>query len=467
MEDKNYNNEIDINIKDIVFFLLKRWRSLLIMVVIGAVIGTGVYGIQKKKFEKSAQVEAVELQQQSLIAAGLDKRSIEKINMANEYYSLYQQQLEYMNNNLFAKFDIDHMYVGEMQCYVAAGKNTPKIKNYYSNIIKEDTILEEIRAVIDRETDVKYIRDILNAQIADEHGISGYMGQEETMGNAAIITYSVWYDDEDVIQNIFDILNQRIYELNKELTVKFGSYEQDLMGCYIQAVKGTDFLSYKKMDLDILQNYIVSALTIQGQMTEKESDYFERYCLNKESNTAVKVEQFEESLVKWAGLGVVAMCFCWGVCWLILYFLSGSVKCADEIVQKYNLDLLGYYAEETEKKKGFDKFLSKLKKRYYISGDPLEYIVQSIAFLNGEKKCICFDANCPRERRLAEKITEHFHGNLWHMPYEKPEYLVKARESDGVILIVELEHTLKTDVRKFVKVCNGYGIKILGIIIVE
>ena len=58
MMNENYSNiyedEVEIDIRDLFFYLLRHWRSLLVMIVLGAILGGGIYIAKKTAFENVA-----------------------------------------------------------------------------------------------------------------------------------------------------------------------------------------------------------------------------------------------------------------------------------------------------------------------------------------------------------------------------------------------------------------------------
>ena len=57
---ENYRDERELSIRDLFVFLLRHWRSLLIVIVLGAALGGGLYMAKKASFEKSNAVSAVQ-----------------------------------------------------------------------------------------------------------------------------------------------------------------------------------------------------------------------------------------------------------------------------------------------------------------------------------------------------------------------------------------------------------------------
>ena len=55
MNDNMYNNyedDMEIDLVDLMFYLLKKWRSLIVAIVIGVILGAGLYVV--KNYQQQA-----------------------------------------------------------------------------------------------------------------------------------------------------------------------------------------------------------------------------------------------------------------------------------------------------------------------------------------------------------------------------------------------------------------------------
>ena len=60
MDENRYNsyeNEMEIDLIDMMFYLLKKWRGLLLAVIIGAVVGTGFYVVKNRQQQAEQRAE--------------------------------------------------------------------------------------------------------------------------------------------------------------------------------------------------------------------------------------------------------------------------------------------------------------------------------------------------------------------------------------------------------------------------
>ena len=104
MNDNNYsdyNEDMEIDLLDMVFYLMKKWRGLLLALVIGAVMGVGLYIVKNHQQQTEQEAKAAELLK-SDESEEFDEKDykISKdtkvyMDIAYQYHQLYNKQLEY------------------------------------------------------------------------------------------------------------------------------------------------------------------------------------------------------------------------------------------------------------------------------------------------------------------------------------------------------------------------------------
>ena len=66
MDENRYNNyedEMEIDLIDMMFYLLKKWRGLLLAVLIGVIVGAGLYVVKNRQQQAEQAQKASELVQ--------------------------------------------------------------------------------------------------------------------------------------------------------------------------------------------------------------------------------------------------------------------------------------------------------------------------------------------------------------------------------------------------------------------
>ncbi|MCI5773506.1 MAG: hypothetical protein MR210_02985 [Erysipelotrichaceae bacterium] len=127
--DNNYNTyDTEINLIDLFYYLLKQMKSFIIALIIGALLGTGIF-----VYRNNANVtKMVSMQNNNTILnVDIDDKLIPDMEVAAQYRGLYEKQLEYNNNSLLMKINPNNVYQGKLQYYINAENNTFLISNLY------------------------------------------------------------------------------------------------------------------------------------------------------------------------------------------------------------------------------------------------------------------------------------------------------------------------------------------------
>ena len=127
-----YEDEMEINLIDLMFYLLRQWRTLLIVLVIGALAGGGIHMIKRSQAltpasEESEKIDYTDYEVEPEVRSNME--------VACEYRALYDKQLEYNENSLVMKMDPIKVYYGELKYYLAAGDNTRLVSEMYTSIL--------------------------------------------------------------------------------------------------------------------------------------------------------------------------------------------------------------------------------------------------------------------------------------------------------------------------------------------
>lgn len=88
---ENYNaDEVEIDLIDFLFYLMRRWKSLVAMVLLGAVLGGAFYMVKSSKTTE----ETIEEEYQPEVSTE------ENMKLAAQYRRLYEQQMDYNQHSI-------------------------------------------------------------------------------------------------------------------------------------------------------------------------------------------------------------------------------------------------------------------------------------------------------------------------------------------------------------------------------
>ena len=141
---ENYNaDEAEIDLIDFLFYLMRRWKSLVAMVLLGAVLGGAFYMVKSSKTTE----ETIEEEYQPEVSTE------ENMKLAAQYRRLYEQQMDYNQHSIVMQMNPNQVYEGTLTYYLAAGEQTELLSQLYMNLIDDQTVLAEVKAAAGLDCD--------------------------------------------------------------------------------------------------------------------------------------------------------------------------------------------------------------------------------------------------------------------------------------------------------------------------
>lgn len=111
-----YEDEMEIDLIDLMFYLMRQWKTLILAVLVGALVGGGIYMMKKASFDQAeASSEEEEDEEESLEDYVVDPDVKANMELAYQYRQLYLKQLEYNQKSVVMQLDPNAVYTGELR----------------------------------------------------------------------------------------------------------------------------------------------------------------------------------------------------------------------------------------------------------------------------------------------------------------------------------------------------------------
>lgn len=475
-----YDDEMEINLIDLVFYLLRQWRTLLIVLVIGAIAGCGVHVVKKAQALNTTDEEEEEIDYSDYEVEPEVRSNME---IATEYRVLYDKQLEYNENSLIMQMDPSQVYYGELKYYLTAGDNTRLISELYTNIFSDNSVLEELKSVGGLDCDIQYMREIISSSASRERGdsieintvISELLENAELGYNNSMVYFTLYYSDEEACAKMLKVIENQVSEITAELQEQYGEFTFAELNNSVRLTINNDYLNRQKAAVDALSTYLGNITRIEGTFEEEDLGYYRSEYLSRENLLDEEEEETEEteefnsvkSLIKWLLVAVFLACVCWGGYYCVKYLFDKRIKTSDELQDVYHLRILGKLEKPQEVKNVIDRRLAEWERKLSSPADSISHVKGMILSL--DKKKILFSGNLSKEtleivQELWQKDPEFKHMGFVH---QDDAALHEAKDSEGVIIVAEVNETVSREIRRELEVCRIQGIPVLGTVVVE
>lgn len=485
-----YEDDEEIDLIVLMFYLLKRWRGLLIAIVLGLVLGLGIYLVKdhQQKAELAAQTAAAEAagEAEEFDESKYDISDDVESNMelAYQYRQLYRKQLEYNQKSIIMQLDPNAVYTGELKYYLSAGYDTGLVSVLYQSILSNKDLLTELQEASGLDCDVPYIKELVDSGVSKENDanininnlVSDLADSVASVTKNAFVSYKVVSTSEESCEKMLQVIREKVQELDAQCQETYAGYSAVEVADAVRKVTDNSYLNQQKSNIDQLNNYLTNVQKLENALTDEEKEYYSRKHLareyvaeNEEEINPVAATITEPvSKVKWIFIGIILGIFAWGIIECCRYLFDGSVKTSDEVQKLTHLPVIGRYQDGITGKKGIDLVIARLQSKVIGRGDSLAYIGSLINAMDQGNCLISSQSAFAETRQIAEKIREYCSEmQMGEYSSGSVNSLNIARNAGKEIIVVSTGKTRRSDLERELEVCSMQNIKISGLIVVE
>lgn len=487
MNDNMYNNyedDMEIDLVDLLFYLLKKWRSLIVAIVIGAILGAGLYVVKNHQQQAEQAAQEAELLKNDEDEAfdekdyNISKDTKVNMDIAYQYRQLYNKQLEYNQKSIIMQLDPNEVYAGVLEYYISAGNNTGLLSELYQNILNDDDILEELKDASGFKCETPYIKELISSYVSDDNAaFINVNSNVENVEKHSFVTYRVVSTNQKSCEKMLQVLRERVEALQAEYEETYGAYGASEVSSAISQVTDTTYLNAQRDNVDRLSNYLATMKNAESAFSDDEKTYYTNKYLakeyvdsdNSEEAKAVLLEEAEPvSKVKWLAIGVILLVMIWGGYYVIRYLLDSRVKTVSELQNTYHLPIIGTVQTGTSNSKGLDKMLDHLHQNTKQKPDTLEYVIQAINTMKVGELVLCGDTEIPEVKKLMEKLSDSCeHMKIGDFISKNIESLEHAKAAGNEILVVRIDKNRRKEIEKEIESCRLQKISMVGVVVVE
>ncbi len=471
-----YEQEIDL--KDLMFTVLHRWKMIIIAGVLCGLLFLGVkgYSIYRNQSDPATMAEEEERYQNDLELYENYKELLEQEveNLSNDI----EERKEYLNESVF--MNISPYNVGEARADLFIRTDYEIMPGmFYQNVDYTDTILNAYQSTMtsvafldeiarEAEMDVLYLQELISVERGTTTNIKR-KGQDNTVAVVSdagrltnLLTIRVIYTDQEKAEKILKLVLDKVSGLKGQITEGIGTHEVTV----VNQSSG----SVVDLELASKQSDITKQLTdLKNALDQKQNDQ------NNLKKPAPASTAGLRSIVKYGilggGLGVFMVVFL--VC--VVFLMSDKLYSSKELKLRFKLKVLGELPSKDKKVSGIDAWLNRLEGRavnkisldtgYELITAGISNSVDSEAALlvsgTAQKELLAQAANQLRDRLPGVRIITG--GNM----LQDAATLRKLPDCDGVVLVEQCGISSYQDISLEVETVVDLDKKIIGCIVFE
>ncbi len=436
----NRNQIIEINLKDLFFHILYRWRSILIAALIGAIVFCGYQYMSIKKIHDAGKLTKEERQYQlDLQNYKENLESAESTIRINT--KLLQGQNTYRNESMY--FQLNSQSV-----WTATNKYLVKIDQSVLDAIPKNLSFDPADGVLSAYT--APLNEVTEKELKDTFGT-------------------------EKVEYVSELINTEIStsENSIKVTVKAATKETAQAGMALLHTK-MEFLAAGRAQL--LEPHTLSlvseeiALKTDEELLEKQETLAKSIKDNQETlqEARQKLDKLEASgepvapgphLIKMAVIGFIIGAIFMAFIYIVLYILKGGLHNPNDLSARYNLPIFGVLATSgsLHSNRGLDKLLSKWELGKNALDDDTVY--KSISALLAEKQDIqniqlISSLSIEKLTKAKEALAERLPGKTVELQMNatrNSDAITEASKADAVIITEAKDITCLKDTDRVVE----------------
>lgn len=436
----NKNQVMEINLKDLLFYILYRWRSILIVALIGGLALCGFQYLSVKTIHDKGELTKEERQyQMDLQAYREDMESSQ--NTINANTRLLQGQNIYRNESIYFQLNPQNVWTAMNIYVVKADQSVIDKLPQGSTIDPADSILAAYTSPLSEATD----EELMTAFGTEKPEYVGELVSVKSDPTDNTVTIQVKGATKEFVQTSISLLHSKMEMLAAGRAQEIDPHKLSLVSEIIKL--GADSELSKKQD-----ELSKSTADVQKAL-QKARDTLNTLEIQKEP------KEPSMHLVKMAVVGFILGMVFLAILYAVLYIVNGRLHNSRDLAERYQLPILGelIHTGSLHSDKGLDKLFFK----WQVGKKPLDdqTVYDNIAALIAERqenKYILVVSTLPESKlsnikealvvRLSEKRIDA-QADILH----NSEAIIDGSKADAVIIAEEKNVSLYNEMDRMVE----------------
>ena len=436
---KMRNDEEEIDLVQMMRYILQKWKILLLAGVVGLLLG-GAFGAMKTGKEP-AQMD-------------IDDLNIDQIQQYASYHRFYEDEMTRQAESIYMNMDPEAVYMANKNYYVAAQESDlNRISLAIGSILQKQEVYDQVREKTGLTCSQRCLAELMSVWFTETEKKAIQLSDDNS--NDGRIYISISAPSEEIGEEILAVLDAQVQAVCAQIaqTAEDGMIYEAMTQTGRTGYNG-GVVSARQNGADRLAAYLETLSKIEKDLTDDDKAYYEQVYTDdwKPKN----------KMLKWAVLGGFAFFVLAGGWYVLMFLLDGSVKETDELEERYGLHLLARVEPEGAVKKnlrGLDKLFA--EKPLYNDGAYLSAALSATGVSGLVLSGDLANAQIAQTMKMAAqaggyKVCDRF----------AVDAQAVADKTDGVVLFIQPWVTKNAQVLRELEICEFNGLPVLGFVAV-
>lgn len=433
------NEKEEIDLVQMIQYVLQKWKILLLAGVVGLLLG-GAFGAMKAG-KQPAQMD-------------IDDLNIDQIQQYASYHQFYEDEITRQAESIYMNMDPEAVYMANKSYYVAAQESDlNRLGLAIGSILQKQDVYDQVREKTGLTCSQRCLAELMSIWFTETEKKAIQLNDDRSSDGRIYISVSA--PSEEIGEEILAVLDAQVQAVCAQIAqTAEGGMNYEAMTQTGRTGYNGDVVSARLNGADRLAAYLETLSKIEKDLTDDDKAY---YAQVYEGEWKPK-----NKMLKWAVLGGFAFFVLAGGWFALAFLLDGSVKGTDELEDRYGLHLLARVEPEGAAKKnlrGLDKLFA--EKPQYNDGAYLSAALSATGISGLVLSGDLANAQIAQTMKTAAqaggyKVCDRFEVDVQAV----------ADKMDGVVLFIQPWVTKKAQVLRELEICDFNGLPVIGFVAV-
>lgn len=435
------SEEQEIDLWELFLYICRRWRSLVILVLIGAALGLAFGLVKAGNYGKNLDMDELHLAQ---------------IEQYARYVQMYEEQEAYEAESVYLNLEPDAVYQGSVRYYLRLQASDSLIVGQrYNAILRDNSVIEALVEASGLNCTPRAVQELVSVTFRELDRQEQLLSYEDYPLTVEILAEALGPSAESS-QRMLNVLEEAIEQANRWAVTSYSAEELDrLAEASVRVPYDAGVISARDASTEKLAEYAKQMSTLEQELTDDDKTYYQ--IIWKPD------EPVKSGLAKWIVIFAVLLGVVGVAVYAVTFVMDGSIKNPDDLLG-YGLYPLAVLkgAPSGKKRCALDRLFE--PRREYQTD---EYLAGALAALGADKPLVCGDLDDPDVQTLAGRFGDLLPGAVFVASMTADAHAqAQAKAAGSVVLTVHLWKTPRVDLEQELRICRELGVRVDGVAVI-
>lgn len=488
-----------ISLKELLEYVLLKWRLLIICVIVFAVMAGGYSYL--KSYNDTLQARREEQNPDlSQYENGLKDSEIQEVKDSVEdyvsYRETYKKYKEYMGNSIKMQLDANAVPTTKIIYQITGNSELKNIGDTFVEIFPNDNVFKQINEKTNWSVNASYINELISVTNSDmatislgEQSASNILENNGQENEPILLSIRIISDSQKNCEMMANVVESELNTITAELQEQFGEFRIQKISESYSEETNKELLSDQQSCINEMNTVSNVIKNIETSLSEQQQTYFLALLNSDNGNSATTTDSVYEEVaglnyinVKYVILGIIVGIFVFAFYTMCKFLFNRHLLSLNYIKNDLCSPLLEVFVEDNQKRK-FGSCLDKWIRNFFVQknetfskDDRLQMLCTNIKVFmrrkNIEEIYLTGSINTSEISQFLQELKGCLNktkitfvtGNSILYDADSLEVFT---EKKGVVFIEQIGKSLNDEIYKELQYCDEYEVENIGFIVLK